>query len=98
MTEFQIPPESLTNLKDKVVLITGSTSGIGKVTVHLCLSLGAKVIAGDVNPFPEDFLPLLCEQRQEILSSSLLFVKTDVTDWTSLRNLFISGEKRFGRI
>ncbi|KAL4872748.1 hypothetical protein BDV12DRAFT_210126 [Aspergillus spectabilis] len=90
MTEFQIPLESLPTLTDKVVLITGTSSGIGKATVELCLSLGAKVIAGDINPLPDDFQP----QDQ----ASLLFVQTDVSDWDSIRNIFAQGFKQFGVI
>ncbi|KAL4915778.1 hypothetical protein BDW62DRAFT_120358 [Aspergillus aurantiobrunneus] len=96
MTEFQIPLESLTPLKDKVVLITGSSSGIGKATVQLCLNLGAKVIAGDINPLPIDFLQ--DSKEAGVSSASLLFVKTDVSDWASIRNLFIRGVERFGVI
>ncbi|KAL4802756.1 hypothetical protein BDV18DRAFT_163717 [Aspergillus unguis] len=94
MAEFQIPDSSLTQLKDKVVLITGSSSGIGKATVQLALSLGAKVIAGDINALPDDFLQGHDEHREHFL----FFARTDVTDWSSLRNLFVKGIERFGRI
>lgn len=34
----------LSDLKNKVVLVTGSSHGIGKATARLCLSLGAKIM------------------------------------------------------
>ncbi|KAL4741028.1 hypothetical protein BDV11DRAFT_213694 [Aspergillus similis] len=112
MTEFQIPLECLTSIKDKVVLITGSSSGIGKATAQLCLHHGAKVIAGDLYPLPADFLQHL-DQRDEQpytgaaptspshsanASQNFMFVQTDVSNWTSLRNFFIRGVERFGVI
>ncbi|KAL4776880.1 hypothetical protein BDW60DRAFT_202981 [Aspergillus nidulans var. acristatus] len=112
MTEFQIPLECLTSINDKVVLITGSSSGIGKATAQLCLHHGAKVIAGDLYPLPADFLQHLGQRdeqpytgaasaspsHQVDVSENLMFVQTDVSDWTSLRNLFIRGVERFGVI
>ncbi|KAL4884386.1 hypothetical protein BJY04DRAFT_215356 [Aspergillus karnatakaensis] len=89
MTEIQIPLDSLPSLKDKVILITGASSGIGLATVRLCLSLSAKIIAGDINPPPADL---------DADEPSLLFVPTDVSNWNSLRNLFVQGVKRFGGI
>ncbi|KAL4821548.1 hypothetical protein BDW67DRAFT_180238 [Aspergillus spinulosporus] len=112
MTEFQIPLECLTLIKDKVVLITGSSSGIGKATAQLCLHHGAKVIAGDLTPPPADFIQCL-DQRDEQHhtgaastspsdqvdgSKNFVFVQTDVSNWTSLRNLFVRGVERFGVI
>ncbi|KAL2852483.1 hypothetical protein BJY01DRAFT_259838 [Aspergillus pseudoustus] len=92
MPEFQIHDHTLTPLKDQVILITGSTSGIGLATTKLCLELGAKVVAGDMNPFPNEFL------ESQSQPSALLFQKADVTDWNSIRNLFIRGFSDFGRI
>ncbi|KAL4892705.1 hypothetical protein BDV59DRAFT_202452 [Aspergillus ambiguus] len=89
--ELHIDPNTLASIKDQVVLITGSSSGIGKATVDLCLQKGAKVIAGDLNP-PKDAAP------SEDGDGNFLFQQTDVTDWRSLRDLFIQGHTRFSRI
>ncbi|KAJ5754015.1 uncharacterized protein N7511_008168 [Penicillium nucicola] len=86
MATFQISDDSL-NLQDKVVLITGGASGIGKATVDLCLQHGATVIASDINP------------PQEIKETDKFkFVTVDVTSWESLRDAFVQAEKWFGRI
>ncbi|KAJ5737077.1 uncharacterized protein N7483_002202 [Penicillium malachiteum] len=88
MEDLTISDENLTSIKEKVVLITGGASGIGRATAQLCLYLGAYVVIGDLNspriPFEN--------------SNNLKFVQTDVADWESLRNLFIETEKWFGRI
>ncbi|KAL4943892.1 hypothetical protein BDV06DRAFT_234257 [Aspergillus oleicola] len=98
MTEFQIPYESLTALKDKVILITGSTSGIGLATARLALSLGAKVIAGDINTFPDAGLNEGDKETKLPNKGNLLFIQTDVSSWPSIRNLFVRGIQHFGRI
>ncbi|KAJ6021168.1 hypothetical protein N7540_006672 [Penicillium herquei] len=83
-----ISDENLTSVKEQVILITGGASGIGKATAQLCLELGAYVVIGDLNSPRTSFEN----------ASNLKFVQTDVTDWESLRNLFIEAEKWFGRI
>ena len=37
-------------LKDKVILITGSGSGIGRATALACTREGARVVVSDLNP------------------------------------------------
>lgn len=86
---FDITPQDpkLQNLKDKVILITGCSSGIGLATSKLCLSLGAKVVGGDLNPAPLD---------QD--DKTFVFQKTDVTSWPSQLALFEKAIETFGRI
>jgi NAD(P)-dependent dehydrogenase (short-subunit alcohol dehydrogenase family) len=52
-----------------------------------------------MNPFPDHFLLEQQAKEQDPQSQSqLLFQQTDVTDWPSIRNLFIRGFSHFGRI
>lgn len=44
-----IEKENMTSFQDKVVLITGGASGIGKIMCRLCLERNAKVIIWDLN-------------------------------------------------
>ena len=84
---FDITPSDPTmkNLKDRVVLITGGSSGIGLATTKLMLDLGAKVAVGDVNPYP-------------ITDGQIIFQQTDVRDWNSQAALFKKAVEKFGRI
>ena len=38
------------NYSDKICVVTGASSGMGKVTVETLVDLGAKVYALDLNP------------------------------------------------
>jgi len=82
-------------LKDKVVFITGGTSGIGKETVLVCIREWAKVI----------FTGRRDEQAHEVVASScgcdpadILFVKSDVTKPEELQKAVELGIEAFGRI
>ncbi|KAL1960610.1 hypothetical protein VTO42DRAFT_7189 [Malbranchea cinnamomea] len=85
MAEFDISDTSLQGLKDKVVVITGGSSGIGLATTKLLLSLGASVVVGDLNPTP-------------LSNPSLSFQRTDVTSWSDLSSLFKHAKQLHGRI
>jgi len=82
---------SFPELKDKVVIVTGGSSGIGLSTVQLFRKSGAKVMNGDLNPPPSH--PSTPPNQSE-----LEFCQTDVTNWTSLSNLFSRTFELYGRI
>ncbi|MEK6544595.1 MAG: SDR family oxidoreductase [Elusimicrobiota bacterium] len=74
-------------LKDKVCLITGAASGMGKVACGMFLKEGAKVIGLDVKRAAD--LPA---------SPDYLFIETDVTKEQDVNNAIAQGVKRFGRL
>lgn len=81
-------------LKDKVILITGSGSGIGKSTALLFAKEGAQVIVNDVNADKG------VETTQEILEAGgdSLFVQADVTDPESVKAMVNKAIEKYNRI
>ncbi len=73
----------MSNLQNKVVIITGGASGIGLATAELFKKRGAKVIVADISAPADDELD---------------FVKTDVTDSSSLQGSVQKVTEKYGRI
>jgi len=78
--------------ENRVVLITGGASGIGKATVCKFHELGASVVFADCN---QGLSRRLCE---ELASSRVYFVATDVADEDQVRNLVAQTISRYGQI
>ncbi len=81
-------------LKDKVALITGSGSGIGKSTALLFAQEGAAVIVNDLNKEAGN------ETVEQIRSEGgqALFIQADVTDPASVQKMVQTALTEFGRI
>ncbi|MFK8034729.1 MAG: SDR family oxidoreductase [Hyphomicrobiales bacterium] len=73
----------------KTILITGASSGIGKVTAKLFQSKGWNVIATMRSPDKEEELNQL---------DNMLVTRLDVTDETSIAKAVENGISRFGKI
>lgn len=61
------------NLKDKVYIVTGGSSGIGKAIVKELLNDGAKVVNADL-------------KKMDYVHDNLHFIKTDVTSLAQIEN------------
>ena len=78
-------------LKDKVAIITGAGSGIGRATARLFARAGAKVVIAEMNE------PLGKDIANE-LGSNAVFFETDVTDENSVQETMNFTAKQFGNI
>lgn len=80
--------------ENKVALITGGSSGIGRSTALLFAKEGAKVIIADINE--AEGMKVLGEV--EAMQAQALFVKTDVSKSDDVQNLFDLALKKFGTL
>ena len=81
-------------LKDKVSLITGGATGIGKATVETFAQNGAVVIFCDVNK--KEGLNTQKEMAQKGLKT--FFIKADVSKENDVKKLYSSINKKFRTI
>ncbi len=79
------------NLKDKVVVITGASSGMGAASARKLSKLGAKVVLGARR---EKQLRTIVEA----LGENAIYVKTDVTKKSDVDKLIQQAIKTFGRV
>ena len=87
---------SLFNLKNKSILITGSSRGIGKAIAYQCAEHGAKVIISSRNLD-------ICEQTTEEINTKLgnevaYAIPANISDDNQLENLVNETRKKIGKI
>jgi NAD(P)-dependent dehydrogenase (short-subunit alcohol dehydrogenase family) len=77
-------------LKDKVALITGAGSGIGRQSALLFAKEGAQVVCVDVNEKPA--------QETAAMIKGAIAVKADVSKARDCEHMVAAAEKQFGRL
>lgn len=77
-------------LNDKVAVITGAGSGIGKATARRFVAEGARVVCASISGSAIDV-------AQE-LGDAALGLKIDVADESDVQYMIAAAEERFGRI
>ncbi len=82
----------MNHIENKVIMITGASSGFGKITAEKCVSLGAKVVLGARR---EDRLKDLCNQ---LGSENAVYEMTDVSKKETVNSLALKGIETFGKI
>ncbi len=85
--------------KDKVIIVTGASSGIGLASVRNFASLGAKVVlaARSIDKLEEISMEISGNSERGI-GSRFLCVKTDVTKEEDCKNLIEKTIETFGKI
>jgi len=81
-------------LKNKVAIVTGSGSGIGRATALRFAKEGAKVIVSDINEAGAKDTLAEIEQAKGIAS----FVSCDVSQKAEVQQLFAAAKKQYGRL
>jgi NAD(P)-dependent dehydrogenase (short-subunit alcohol dehydrogenase family) len=86
-------------LQDKVAIVTGASSGIGRAISTRYASKGAHVIVADLQPTSRN--PKESQPTHELVQSlgrKSVFIKTDVTSAASVDALIEATIKEFGRV
>ncbi|QEC76583.1 SDR family oxidoreductase [Mucilaginibacter ginsenosidivorax] len=79
------------NIKNKVIVITGASSGIGAVAAQKLAALGAKVVLAARR---EDQLKAIVTE----IGDNAIYVPTDVSKRTDLDNLIRQAINKFGHV
>lgn len=82
--------------QDRVVVVTGGASGIGKAAVRRFLDEGALVVAVDYNPATGE--QLLDELADAGLDKSVRFVRADVSQEADVEAAIAAATEHFGRL
>lgn len=80
------------NIKNKVVMITGASSGIGEATARMLVLNGAKVVLCARNQSK------LEKMAEELGNDHVIYLASDVTNLDSLKKLVQMAKDKFGRI
>lgn len=88
--------EESVRLKDKVAVITGGASGMGKSTVLRFLAEGADVVVADFNA--ETGAGVVAEAQNLGFGDHIQFIKTDVADEQDVEAMLAHAVESFGRL
>ena len=86
--------ESKNNLKNKVAIVTGGAQGFGAGIAEALNQFKVNLVIADLNE--ETGLGFVAGLNKHKSSSHAMFIKTDVSDPESVKNLVISTVKEFG--
>ena len=83
------------SLKDKVIVITGGGTGLGKAMGKYFVELGANLIIASRKM---DVLEATAKELSEVNSGDVIPVQCDVTDYGSVEKLLKTSVNKFGRV
>jgi NAD(P)-dependent dehydrogenase (short-subunit alcohol dehydrogenase family) len=86
----------MSKLADKVAIVTGGASGMGRATVMRFLADGARVVVADLNE--KNGAETLAVARAQGHGERIAFVRRDVAKDADVAAVVAEAEKRFGRL
>jgi len=81
---------SMLDLRDKVVIVTGAGSGIGRESAILFADAGATLVIGDINVSGSETAKLIGDRAK--------FVRVDVSDWSDSKKLVDRAIHEWGKL
>ena len=93
----------MNRLQDKVIVVTGSSSGFGRAIAKACAAEGAKLVISDVHENPnsggfEDDAQLTTVEAIQKDGGQAVYVGCDVTRSDQVANLVAQAVAAFGRL
>jgi sorbitol-6-phosphate 2-dehydrogenase len=85
--------KSWLGLEEKVAIVTGGASGIGRAVSEEMAGQGMNVVVADVNPAGLEVVNELYDGPEKHL-----FVQTDVTDFQSVENMVKKVVEKYGKV
>jgi NAD(P)-dependent dehydrogenase (short-subunit alcohol dehydrogenase family) len=83
------------SLKDKVIVVTGGGSGLGKAMTTYFLQLGAKVVITSRNI---DKLKNTAKELKELTGGDVLPLQCDVRHYSEVEEMLANSLKKFGKV
>ena len=84
----------MSDLNNKLILVTGSSKGIGKAIAIRFSDEGAKVVVNDVEPA---YAESIAEKLKQLGREALAF-RADVCDWNEVKLMFEQAVEGFGQV
>lgn len=81
----------MSNVENKIVIITGASSGIGEETAKMLAKNGAKVV---LSARREDRLQKLANE----IGENAIYLKSDVTNMEDMKALVAMAKEKFGKV
>ena len=83
----------MSRFKDKVCLVTGASSGIGRATAIAFAQEGGKVVVSDISEGIHEVVAAILEQGGEAVAHTC-----DISDWNAVQGLVQKAVATYGRL